>query len=54
MITFVEYGIISGDFLTITFACENMTVKINCTPSEFAELRDKVEVSFKRPMERIG
>jgi len=53
MITFVEYDVVDGDFLTITFACETMSVKINCTPADFAELRDKVEVALRRPMERI-
>ena len=53
MITFAEYDVVSGDFLTITLASETMTVKINCTPADFAELRDKVEVALKHPKVRI-
>jgi len=48
MISFVEYNIMGEGLLTLTIACETMTVEIICTPSEFAELRDKVEVLMRR------
>lgn len=47
MISFVEYEVMGKDLLTLTLACETMTVEIICTPAEFAELRDKVEVSMR-------
>ena len=54
MISYVEYNVIGIDLLTLTIACETMTVEIICTPAEFAELRDKVEVAMRRNSHEIN